>query len=596
MVLLAPFILAFATVVGVSVLASALLNTNNGCSTTATTTPASLVSTGSPSAQETANVRTIIGVAKTENLPPNAEIAALATMMNESNGLVLANQTVPLSETSPLKQGDGNNGSSLGIFQQQITFSWSTYTTNDRNNQDAVTQLMTAAYEAEAYYGAPPNSALPGNLADPGALRKGIQYNPDYAAAMAGPGTGGIAQMAESTQAPLNAGAYINEINKNIPAAQALVTANQDAPPVPLPVPVSTTGTGATTPGGSAAGSSTTPTAPASVLVVGDSITVGGQPALTANLTGASITPTFADKVGMGLSFFMDPSTPTNYIPDLVRSTNPGLLVIALGTNDSGDSATYAQQISALFTAIPTTQPVLWVLPYYQDIQPGSSSAHIVPGLQSLDGVIAAQTASHPNMTTLDMNAIFGTNASYIGSDGLHPSAAGSTVWANAISESIQSSATLVSATTPSKCASVTATAAPGGSPQARQAVATAESEVGVPYLWGGTTPSGFDCSGLMLYAYAKAGITLPRTSEAQYDLVKRAGGLVQDPSQLQPGDLVFYNPGEDGIAGEPGHVVMYVGNNMTVQAPYTGKTVFIGPLTLSGWMGGGPVPTATPT
>jgi peptidoglycan DL-endopeptidase CwlO len=80
---------------------------------------------------------------------------------------------------------------------------------------------------------------------------------------------------------------------------------------------------------------------------------------------------------------------------------------------------------------------------------------------------------------------------------------------------------------------------------------------VGVPYVTGGTTPSGFDCSGLTSYVYAQVGIDLPRTSSAQ----RYAGTVVSTP---QPGDLIF----------SPGHIGIYAGNGMQVDAPKPGDVV----------------------
>ncbi|HEY4018565.1 MAG TPA: NlpC/P60 family protein [Pseudonocardiaceae bacterium] len=98
-------------------------------------------------------------------------------------------------------------------------------------------------------------------------------------------------------------------------------------------------------------------------------------------------------------------------------------------------------------------------------------------------------------------------------------------------------------------------------------AIQAAEAEIGVPYVWGGASPSGFDCSGLMLWAWAKAGISLPHSSEAQSTM-----GVEVPLSQLQPGDLIFF--------GSPiHHVGMYVGNGDMINAPDTGQTVKIEPI-----------------
>jgi cell wall-associated NlpC family hydrolase len=113
----------------------------------------------------------------------------------------------------------------------------------------------------------------------------------------------------------------------------------------------------------------------------------------------------------------------------------------------------------------------------------------------------------------------------------------------------------------------VTPTVSPGaGHPQA---ATIALRYLGVPYVWGGSTPSGFDCSGLVMYVYAQLGVTLPHFAAAQYGL-----GTPVDRSQLQPGDLVFF----DSL----NHVGIWLGGNQFVDAPQTGDVVKIE--TLSDW------------
>lgn len=110
-----------------------------------------------------------------------------------------------------------------------------------------------------------------------------------------------------------------------------------------------------------------------------------------------------------------------------------------------------------------------------------------------------------------------------------------------------------------------TGTAGPSGS----QVVADAQQYLGVPYLWGGTTTAGFDCSGLVQHVYADLGITLPRTSEQQ----AQVGQAVPSLAAAQPGDLVFF-AGSDGTSTSPGHVGIYLGNGQMIDAPYTGTVV----------------------
>ena len=112
----------------------------------------------------------------------------------------------------------------------------------------------------------------------------------------------------------------------------------------------------------------------------------------------------------------------------------------------------------------------------------------------------------------------------------------------------------------------------PAGAPPPSQyggVVGYAMSFIGTPYVWGGASPSGFDCSGFVMYVYAHFGVSLPHSSYAQYGY-----GSPVSRSQLQPGDLVFF----DGL----GHVGIYVGGGSFIHAPHTGDHVKVSSLT--GW------------
>jgi peptidoglycan DL-endopeptidase CwlO len=99
--------------------------------------------------------------------------------------------------------------------------------------------------------------------------------------------------------------------------------------------------------------------------------------------------------------------------------------------------------------------------------------------------------------------------------------------------------------------------------------VGVALSQLGTPYVWAGSAPGGFDCSGLVMWAYSQVGVSLPHSSYAQYGM-----GVPVSRDQLQPGDLVFF----DGL----GHVGIYIGGDQFVHAPHTGDVVKISSLSES--------------
>jgi cell wall-associated NlpC family hydrolase len=174
-------------------------------------------------------------------------------------------------------------------------------------------------------------------------------------------------------------------------------------------------------------------------------------------------------------------------------------------------------------------------------------------------GVLAAQ--EHPPNLAAEETAI--TAASAIGGQ----------VAGNAVTEAIQQAVQTVTI------------AEVGSSAQGLAAVHYAESQIGVPYVWGGETPgAGFDCSGLVQWAWGKAGIAIPRTTESQWP------AMVHVPlTALQPGDLLYY----DNLDGDNAvdHVVMYVGSgpwgtSTVIAAAHTGTNVDYAPLFTNGLIG----------
>lgn len=112
-------------------------------------------------------------------------------------------------------------------------------------------------------------------------------------------------------------------------------------------------------------------------------------------------------------------------------------------------------------------------------------------------------------------------------------------------------------------------------------AIKDAESQLGRPYVWGGDNPAvGFDCSGLIEWAYGQAGIRLPRTSQEQWAALK---GRAVPLSKVQAGDILF-SAGSDGSPNSPGHEAMAISSSQIIEAPYTGASIRIRALNAGEW------------
>lgn len=106
----------------------------------------------------------------------------------------------------------------------------------------------------------------------------------------------------------------------------------------------------------------------------------------------------------------------------------------------------------------------------------------------------------------------------------------------------------------------------PGASGAVVAALSFAAGQLNTPYVWGGTGPGGFDCSGLAQAAYGAAGIALPRVAQAQFV----AGPTVPSGATVEPGDLIFFGDGPAAVD----HVGLYVGSGEMIDAPHTGALV----------------------
>jgi cell wall-associated NlpC family hydrolase len=122
--------------------------------------------------------------------------------------------------------------------------------------------------------------------------------------------------------------------------------------------------------------------------------------------------------------------------------------------------------------------------------------------------------------------------------------------------------------TAPGPSTGATAPAIPATSSGATIAVRAALSQLGVAYHFGQSAPgAAFDCSGLTMYAWGQAGVSLPHSSRAQYDMLPHV-----PLSALEPGDLLFYR-------SPVGHVAVYIGNGQMVHAPQPGEVVKVSPV-----------------
>lgn len=109
-----------------------------------------------------------------------------------------------------------------------------------------------------------------------------------------------------------------------------------------------------------------------------------------------------------------------------------------------------------------------------------------------------------------------------------------------------------------------------------REIVLEALGQIGRPYHYGGTTPEGFDCSGLTRYVYAQSGVDIPRSTSEQH-----AFGKVIDLDQAQPGDLLFYRFKR---GNKVDHVAIYLGEGRAVHAPANGRTVLVASVDDPSW------------
>lgn len=231
-----------------------------------------------------------------------------------------------------------------------------------------------------------------------------------------------------------------------------------------------------------------------------------------------------------------------------------GAILTALGAGAS------TQAVEQAVAASP------WGTRHFPD--PNFSATANFPGLPAGNGPVTVSDLAGPSPTGSDPSAPAGVDT--------HPAADALTmaeVYAGVVSDPVPAAGRSYapSPTTPAGYQ------VPAGTPQPiAQVIGMALAQLGKPYVYGAAGPDSYDCSGLVMAAYATVGITLPRTTYAQY----QTGQAVPlgDPSLFRAGDLLFMM-GSDAQGSAPGHVGMYLGAGQVIEAPYTGTVIRISPL-----------------
>lgn len=196
-----------------------------------------------------------------------------------------------------------------------------------------------------------------------------------------------------------------------------------------------------------------------------------------------------------------------------------------------------------------------------------------IPAAIAYDCYLAGLVKEVPGDTTDNMLAAYNAGPSAVKKAGGIPPITQTRNYVTSIRNLAQKWASSVDGTVP----------LPAGSGGAQQAIATAEKALGSMYQYGGdckppfslSKNQGCDCSSLVQFAWAAAGVNLPRTAEEQV----HSGTAVASVSQLRPGDLVFSRGSDGGTPAAPGHVGMYIGGSQVIAAPHTGVAVRIEPL-----------------
>lgn len=292
--------------------------------------------------------------------------------------------------------------------------------------------------------------------------------------------------------------------------------------------------------------------------------TIAVSAATTASVTAAGTAAVFGG-AGVASAATITTSAPLPAAPGIAASVGTPYRVVT-GDTLSGIAARFGTTTGSLASANNIADPNLIYAGRVLTIpgaafQSSSGSSYTVVSGDTLSGIAARFGTSVAALA--GANHISNPNFIYPGE--VLSLGGGATLTAASSAPASQSSQS-----------SQSAPSAPASHATAGQvAVQVALDQVGKPYQWAGAGPNSYDCSGLVMYAWAHAGVSLPHYSVSQYEDTIRIG-----ESQLQPGDLVFYNTGG---GAEPGHVTIYIGGGNVVTADSPGTRVKVVPLNWDG-------------
>ncbi len=319
-------------------------------------------------------------------------------------------------------------------------------------------------------------------------------------------------------------------------------------------------------------------TAPSGLPTVGSASTSGpAQPVQSppsssaSSITASSLSSTTDMAV---TSTTLSPATTTTDVPAPSTTASSATSTTALPASSTTTSP--LSSTSASSTTVPPDSS--------SGAQPtGSTAALLLTSVTSALDVPPSTTAS-PSTTVFSLASSTSTSAAAVttplSTQVTSKSWASTTAAALGTSPGDVGSGTAVTTLAPTT-STTTATEAPVPNieaPGAQTALAFAESQIGKPYQWGGAGPARYDCSGLTMVAWEKAGVSMPHSAQDQYDLTTRI-----PISALLPGDLVFF-----GTPTDVYHVGLYLGGGSMVDAPETGQDVGIQPIYELNLLGGG--------